>query len=71
VSTFILKPVPTKIVLDFNNSLRYTKSRKQTSEGIMFRVYFTSFDYSKFYATYEDAEKAGKQSGFSYTISRV
>lgn len=37
----------------------------------MFRVYFTSFDYSKFYATYEEAENAGKQSGFSYTISRV
>ena len=58
-------------MLDSNNSLRYNKSKKQTREGTMFRVYFTNFDYSKFYATYEEAENAGKQSGFSYIISRV
>ena len=58
-------------MLDFNNSLRYNEDRKQNIGGIMFRVYFCYFDYSKFYTTYEDAEKAGKQSGFSYTISRV
>lgn len=45
--------------------------RNKTSEGNMFKVYFYNFDYSKFYTTYEDAEKAGKQSGFGYTISRV
>lgn len=60
-----------KIVLDSHNSPCYNEGKTITSEGNMFKVYFYSFDYSKFYATYEEAEKAGKQSGFSYTISRV
>ena len=40
--------------------------------GIMYRVYYYTFDYSKYYATMAEAQAAGRASGFNeYTITRV
>ena len=36
-----------------------------------YRVYFYSFDYSKFADTLIDAERIGRESGFQYTINEV
>ncbi len=36
-----------------------------------YRVYFYSFDYSKFADNLIDAEKIGRDSGFSYKIYEV
>ena len=36
-----------------------------------YRIYFYSFDYSKFSDTLIDAERIGRESGFSYKINEV
>tara|TARA_R110002012_G_scaffold317351_1_gene533587 strand:+ start:841 stop:963 length:123 start_codon:yes stop_codon:yes gene_type:complete len=36
-----------------------------------YRIYFYSFDYSKFADTLIDAERIGKESGFLYKITEV
>jgi hypothetical protein len=36
-----------------------------------YRIYFFSFDYSKFAETLIDAEKIGRESGFLYKIYEV
>jgi hypothetical protein len=38
----------------------------------MYRVYYYTFDYSKYYATMAEAHAAGRASGFEeYTITRI